>query len=61
MAAKFRISDSDSEASEEVEEKEHNQTSAQQEGKVLQRHTLTLPELRLPGRKPQRIMGAGEG
>lgn len=61
MAAKFTIADSDSEPSEEVEEGEHNQSSIGQGFKqVLQRHTLTLPELRMAGKKPQKITGTGE-
>lgn len=58
MAAKFTISDSESEPSEEVEEGEDNRSSSgQEEQHVLQRHTLTLPELRMGGRTPQRIVG----
>ncbi|XP_072231949.1 BCL2 associated agonist of cell death b isoform X1 [Leuresthes tenuis] len=45
MAANFTISDSDSEPSEEVEERE-NLESVGQEEHVIQRHTLTLPDLR---------------
>ncbi|XP_075943047.1 BCL2 associated agonist of cell death b [Anarhichas minor] len=48
MAAHFTISDSESEPSEEVEEGENNQLSSVQEQQLLQRHSLTLPELRLP-------------
>lgn len=52
MAARFSISsDSDSEPSEEVDEGERNSSLSEQERQVLQRHTLTLPELRLTGRK----------
>lgn len=52
MAARFSISsDSDSEPS-EVEEGERNSSLSEREKQVLQRHTLTLPELRLAGRKP---------
>ncbi|KAK2900099.1 BCL2 associated agonist of cell death b [Channa argus] len=52
MAAKFTISDSDSEPSEEVEEREDNHPSTGQEQHVPQCHNLTLPELRkaVPGR-----------
>ncbi|GAA6228218.1 bcl2-associated agonist of cell death [Lates japonicus] len=49
MAANFTISDSESEASEEVEEGEMNQSSTEQEQQILQHNTLTLPELRLSG------------
>lgn len=52
MAAMFSISDSESD-SEEVKEKENNQPSTVEE-QHTPRHTLTLPELRLTGRKPQR-------
>ncbi|KAL6118716.1 BCL2 associated agonist of cell death b isoform X1 [Pungitius pungitius] len=48
MAAHFTISDSESEPSEGVEEEENNQLSSVQEQQRPQRHTLTLPELRLP-------------
>ncbi|XP_018540459.1 BCL2 associated agonist of cell death b [Lates calcarifer] len=48
MAANFTISDSESEASEEVEEGEMNQSSTEQEQQIPQRNTVTLPELRLP-------------
>ncbi len=58
MAAKFTISDSESEASEEVEEGENNQSSSGPEQQVLQRNRLTAPELRM-GRQPQRIVGKG--
>ncbi|KAM9335920.1 BCL2 associated agonist of cell death b [Symphorus nematophorus] len=49
MAANFTISsDSESEPSEEVEEGENNQSSTgMAEQQFPQRHTLTLPELRL--------------
>lgn len=58
MAANFSISsDSESEPSEEVEEGENCQSSMEPEQQVLQRHTLTLPELRVAGRKPLRIVG----
>ncbi|KAM3590851.1 uncharacterized protein V6R79_017765 [Siganus canaliculatus] len=47
MAANFTISsDSESDPSEEVEERENNQPSNGQEQPLPQRHTLTLPELR---------------
>lgn len=59
MAAKFTISDSDSEPSEEVEKGEDDQSSTGERQQVLQRHTLTLPELRISGRKPQRVVGKG--
>ncbi|KAM7377462.1 hypothetical protein PAMA_013986 [Pampus argenteus] len=45
MAAKFTISDNESEPSEEVEEGD-NQSSSEQTQQVTQGHTLTLPELR---------------
>jgi len=51
MAAHFTISDSESETSEEVEEGENNQFSTVEEGQLLQRHSLTLPQLPLTGRK----------
>lgn len=52
MAANFSISsDSESEPSEDVEEGENNQASTDQEQHVLKRHTLTLPELKITGRK----------
>ncbi|XP_071333882.1 BCL2 associated agonist of cell death b [Trachinotus anak] len=47
MAANFTISDSESEPSEEVDEGEMSQSSTGQEQEVLQRHTLTLPDLRV--------------
>ncbi|XP_056298552.1 BCL2 associated agonist of cell death b [Pseudoliparis swirei] len=47
MAAHFTISDSESETSEEVEEGENNQFSTVEEGQLLQRHSLTLPQLPL--------------
>uniref|UniRef100_G3Q8B3 BCL2 associated agonist of cell death b n=1 Tax=Gasterosteus aculeatus TaxID=69293 RepID=G3Q8B3_GASAC len=56
MAAHFTISDSESEPSDGVEEREDGQLSSGQEQQRLQRHTLTLPELRLSGRKSQRIV-----
>nr|XP_046237128.1 BCL2 associated agonist of cell death b [Scatophagus argus] len=50
MAANFTISsDSESEPSEEVEEGENSQSSMGHEQQVLQRHALTLPELRMAG------------
>lgn len=52
MATRFSISsDSDSEPSEEVEEGEQSSPPSEQERQLLQRHTLTLPELRLSGSK----------
>lgn len=54
MATNFTISsDSESDPSEEVEEAESSQSSSGQEQQPLQRHNLTLPELRAPG--PGRI------
>lgn len=54
MSSNFTISsDSESEPSEEVEEGNDNQSAAmtpEEEQPVLQRHTLTLPELRMSGR-----------
>lgn len=47
MSPHFTISDSESEASEEVEEGDNNQSLAVQEPQLPQRHSLTLPELRL--------------
>ncbi|XP_042368517.1 BCL2 associated agonist of cell death b [Plectropomus leopardus] len=47
MAAHFTISDSESEPSEEVEEGENNQPSTAPEQQLPQRHSLTLPELRM--------------
>ncbi|KAI3376520.1 hypothetical protein L3Q82_016973, partial [Scortum barcoo] len=47
MAAKFTISDSESEASEAGEEGDHNQLSCEQEQQVPQRPSLTLNELRM--------------
>lgn len=52
MAAKFSLSsDSDSEPSEEVEEGERGSLPIEQKRQALPRHTLTLPELRIPGKK----------
>lgn len=52
MAAKFTVSsDSDSDPSEEVEEAENSQSSTEMEPQVLPRHALTLPELRMAGKK----------
>lgn len=52
MAARFSLSsDSDSEPSEEVEEGESGSFATEKERQALSRHTLTLPELRLTGRK----------
>lgn len=59
MEAHFTISDSESEPSEEVEEGENNKSSIAEEQKVVHRHTLNLPELRMAGRKFQRIVGKG--
>ncbi|XP_026208847.1 BCL2 associated agonist of cell death b [Anabas testudineus] len=50
MAARFTISDSDSDPSEGMEEEGHNQSPPGQEQQVFPRHTLTLPELRASGR-----------
>lgn len=47
MEAHFTISDSESEPSEEVEEGENNKSSIAEEQKVVHRHTLNLPELRM--------------
>ncbi|XP_056882364.1 BCL2 associated agonist of cell death b isoform X1 [Takifugu flavidus] len=56
MATKFSISsDSDSDPSEEVDEGERNSSLSEQERQVLQRHTLTLPELRLTGTSRTRV------
>ncbi|TNN85220.1 Bcl2-associated agonist of cell death [Liparis tanakae] len=49
MAAHFTISDSESETSEEVEEGEINQIAPVGERQLRQRHSLTLPQLRLTG------------
>ncbi|XP_041821193.1 BCL2 associated agonist of cell death b [Chelmon rostratus] len=50
MAANFTISsDSDSEPPEEVEEGQNNQPSTGEEQQLPQRHTLTLPDLRMAG------------
>ncbi|XP_061565736.1 BCL2 associated agonist of cell death b [Cololabis saira] len=46
MAAKFTISDSESEPSEEVGEEENQPPAGGEEEQVLQRHRLTLPDLR---------------
>ncbi|XP_008434133.1 BCL2 associated agonist of cell death b [Poecilia reticulata] len=46
MDAKFTISDSDSEPSEDVEERGNLQLMQVKERPLSQRHTLTLPELR---------------
>lgn len=48
MAAKFTISDSDSDPSEEVEEGDNNQTPAEKLAHVYARRNLALPELRNP-------------
>ncbi|CAK6967956.1 BCL2 associated agonist of cell death b isoform X1 [Scomber scombrus] len=50
MAAKFTISDSESEPSEEVEEGDNSQSSSEQAQRVTLGHNLTLPELRMAGR-----------
>ncbi len=53
MAANFTISsDSDSEPSEEVEEGDNNQTVNGRQQQVPQRHSLAIPELRVPGKTP---------
>lgn len=62
MAANFSISsDSESDPSEEVEEGDNLQSRNTQDRQNLgpQRHTLTLPELRMSGRNPQRSVGEG--
>ncbi|XP_026171726.1 BCL2 associated agonist of cell death b [Mastacembelus armatus] len=46
MAAKFSISESESDSSEEVEGGKQKKSSARQEQQVSQRHALALPELR---------------
>lgn len=57
MAAKFTLSsDSDSDPSEEVEEGENSQSSTEQEQQVLPPHALTLPELRMAGKKTDEIL-----
>lgn len=57
MAAKFTLSsDSESDPSEEVEEGENSQSSTEQEQQVHPRHTLTLPELRMAGKKTDKII-----
>ncbi|XP_053198906.1 BCL2 associated agonist of cell death b isoform X2 [Scomber japonicus] len=50
MAAKFTISDNESEPEEEVEEGDNSQSSSEQAQRVTLGHNLTLPELRMPGR-----------
>lgn len=61
MAANFSISsDSESEPSEEVEEGENNQSSTDQGQHVLPRHALTLPELKITGRKPEGNIGKAQ-
>lgn len=47
MAAKFTISDSESEPSDEVEEGDSSQSSTGQAQQTTLGHTLTLPELRM--------------
>ncbi|KAK5876010.1 hypothetical protein CesoFtcFv8_027025 [Champsocephalus esox] len=49
MAAHFNISDSESDSSEGAEEGEHIQPSPVQGQQLPQRHSVTLPELRLTG------------
>lgn len=57
MAAKFTLSsDSDSDPSEEVEEGENSQSSTEREQQVFPRHALTLPELRMAGKKTGKIL-----
>ncbi|XP_076581191.1 BCL2 associated agonist of cell death b [Chaetodon auriga] len=46
MAANFTISSDGESESEEVEEGKSNQSSTGEEQQLLQRHTLTLPDLR---------------
>ncbi|XP_028285340.1 BCL2 associated agonist of cell death b [Parambassis ranga] len=48
MAARFTISDTESEPSEEVEEREQQQSLPGQGKQALKRPNLTLPELRIP-------------
>lgn len=56
MAAIFTVSsDSESEPSEEVEEGENSQSSTEPEPQVHPRHALTLPELRMAGKKTDTI------
>ncbi|KAM4611978.1 BCL2 associated agonist of cell death b [Polymixia lowei] len=50
MAAKFSISDSESEPSEEVGGSETGQSSSMQEQNILLDHNLNTPELRMAGR-----------
>lgn len=60
MATNFTISsDSESELSEEVEEEGNSQLLTNQEQEVFQRHTLTLPELRMSGRTAYCNVGRG--
>ena len=58
MAQMFTISDSESEPSEEIGETKKDQSSA---GKGITGgpigHALTVPEMRLAGRTPQRTLG----
>lgn len=57
MAANFTISsDSESDPSEEVEEGENSQSSTEQEQQFHPRHTITLPELRMAGKKTDKIV-----
>lgn len=57
MAAEFTLSsDSESDPSEEVEEGENSQSSTAQEQHILPRHALTLPELRMAGKKTDKII-----
>lgn len=59
MAANFTISDSESEPSEDLEEENKTRESAseQMQQHISKDHTLTLPELRMPGKKPEKTMG----
>ncbi|XP_030018465.1 BCL2 associated agonist of cell death b [Sphaeramia orbicularis] len=49
MAAKFTISDSESEPSEDLEEEQRRQPPTEQEQQISYSHSLTLPELRMAG------------
>lgn len=52
MAARFSLSsESDSEPSEELEEGERGSFPMEQDRQAPPRHTLTLPELRIAGKK----------
>lgn len=58
MAANFSISsDSESDPSEEVEEGENSQSSTEREQEVHPRHALTLPELRMAGKRTDKFIG----